>query len=122
MKKLGIKSDSVLTLLGEPADFLNTLGSLPPNVKIRKTAIGDRDLTVWFPRNLAELKRRIKPIAAAVETGGLWIAWPKKSAGMESDLTQDAIRQLGLAEGIVDHKICAIDDNYSGLRFAKRKK
>ncbi len=122
VKKLGIKSDSALTLLGEPADFLKTLGPLPPNVKIRKTAIGDRDLTLWFPRNLAELKRRIKPIAGAVKDGGLWIAWPKKSAGVETDLTQEAIRKLGLDQGVVDHKICAIDETYSGLRFASRKK
>ena len=122
VKKLGIKPDSVLTLLGEPADFLKTLGSLPPDVKIRKTAIGDRDLTVWFPRDLAELKRRIKPIAGAVKNGGLWIAWPKKSAGVETDLTQEFVRKLGLDQGIVDHKICAIDETYSGLRFASRKK
>ena len=122
VKKLGIKPDSVLTLLGEPADFLKTLGSLPPDVKIRKTAIGDRDLTVWFPRDLAELKRRIKPIAGAVKNGGLWIAWPKKSVGVETDLTQEFVRKLGLDQGIVDHKICAIDETYSGLRFAARKK
>ena len=122
VKKLGIKPDSILTLLGEPADFLQTLGPLPPNVRIRKTAIGDRDLTVWFPRNLSELKRRIKSIADKVKEGGLWISWPKKSSGIETDLTQEAIRRLALDQGIVDHKICAIDESYSGLRFARRKK
>ena len=122
VKKLGVKPDSILTLLGEPADFLQTLGPLPPNVKIRKTAIGDRDLTVWFPRNLSELKRRIKPIASKINDGGLWIAWLKQSSGIETDLTQEAIRRLALDQGIVDHKTCAIDESYSGLRFARRKK
>ena len=122
LKKLGIKPDTVLTLLGEPSDFLQTLGPLPPNVKIRKTAIGDRDLTVWFPRNLAELKRRIKAIADKVDDGGLWIAWPKKSSGVDTDLTQEAVRQQGLEQGIVDHKLGAIDQTFSDLRFANRKK
>ena len=121
VKKLGIKPGSTLTLLGEPPDFLKTLGKLPDKLKIRKTAQGERDLTVWFPRNASELKRRIESLAAGVADGGLWIAWPKQAGGIETDLTQDLIRSLGLQQGIVDYKICAIDDTFSGLKFGKRK-
>ena len=121
VKKLGIKADTTLTLLGEPAGFISTLGNLPDNVKIRKTAKGHRDLTVWFPRNVAELKRRIKALADGVEDGGLWIAWPKKSAGVETDLSDSVVRSTGLAHGIVDYKVCVIDETYSGLKFATRK-
>ncbi len=122
IKKLGIKPGTTLTLLGEPQDFLKMLGGLPDNLKIKKTALGDRDLTIWFPRNAAELKRRIKSIAGDIHDGGLWIAWPKKSAAVKTDLTQDMVRELGLKQGIVDYKICAIDETYSGLKFANRKK
>ena len=121
IKKLGIKADSTLTLLGEPSGFITTLGKLPDNVKIRKTAQGQRDLTVWFPRDAAELKRRIKSLADGVEHGGLWIAWPKKSSGVQTDLSDSVVRSTGLANGIVDHKVCAIDETYSGLKFATRK-
>lgn len=122
VKKLGIKPDSVLTLLGEPAGFIATLGKLPDNVKIRKTAHGNRDLTVWFPRNAAELKRRIQSMAEAVDDGGLWIAWPKKSSGVKTDLSDSVVRSTGLEHGIVDYKVCAIDETYSGLKFGTRKK
>lgn len=122
IKKLGIKPGTTLTLLGEPPDFLKTLGGLPDKLKIRKTALGDRDLTIWFPRNAAELKKRIESIANDVNDGGLWIAWPKKSSGVKTDLTQDMVRELGLKQGVVDYKICAIDETYSGLKFAKRSK
>ena len=122
VKKLGIKPESTLTLLGEPADFLKILGPDLKNVKIRKTAQGDRDLTIWFPRDLSELTKRIEPIASAVKDGGLWIAWPKQASGVPTDLTQERVRNLGLAEGIVDYKICAIDETFSGLKFATRKK
>jgi flagellar biosynthesis GTPase FlhF len=122
IKKLGIKADSTLTLLGEPAGFLKLLGDLPNNLRIRKTALGDRDLTIWFPRNAAEFRKRIKTIADGVNSGALWVAWPKKSSDTKTDLTQEMIRDLGLKQGIVDHKICAIDEDYSGLKFVRRKK
>ncbi len=121
VKKLGIKADSTLTLLGEPSGFIATLGTLPDNVKIRKTAQGNRDLTVWFPRDVAELKRRIQSLADGVNDGGLWIAWPKKTSGVDTDLSDSVVRSTGLAHGIVDYKVCAIDETYSGLKFAMRK-
>ena len=76
-----------------------------------------------FVRSLAELRRRF-PVAgrALVERGRLWIAWPKKASGVETDLTQGYVRKTGLDSGLVDFKICAIDATWSGLCFTRRKK
>ena len=122
VKKLGIKPNSILTLLNAPADFMDTLGELPDNVTIKTTARGKRDLTIWFPRNASELSRKIEKLADAVLAGGIWIAWPKKASGVKTDLSDGLVRNTGLANGIVDYKVCAIDETYSGLKFATRKK
>ena len=122
VKKLGIKPDSILTLLNAPSDFMQTLGELPEKVVIKTSARGKRDLTIWFPKNAPDLKRRIEKLADAVGEGGLWIAWPKKASGVKTDLSDGLVRSSGLANGIVDYKVCAIDETYSGLKFATRKK
>ena len=122
VKKLGIKPNAVVALVGAPEKFDKTLGALPEGVVLRTHARGRRNLTIWFAKSTADLKRRIKPMAAAVEKGGLWIAWPKKASGVLTDLTQHDVRSTGLAAGLVDYKICAIDDTWSGLLFARRKK
>ena len=125
--RLGIEPDSTITLLGEPVNFLKTLGKLPKKLKIRKTAQGDRDLTVWFPRDATELNRRIETIAGAVANGGLWIVWPRLAEDEthtehETDLSQDLIRKSGRANGIVESNVCTIDKTYLGVKFAKAKK
>ena len=120
-KKLGIKKDMVLALLNAPADFESTLGELPEGVKLRKQARGRADLTIWFPKAKSDLERRIERMAQFIGDGGLWIAWPKKSSGLKSDLTQTLVRNTGLANGLVDYKICAIDQTWSGLKFTRRK-
>ena len=68
------------------------------------------------------LKRRVKSLGARAGRGGLWIAWPKQASGVKSDLTQPVVRRIGLASGLVDYKVCAIDATWSGLRFTVRKK
>ncbi len=120
VKKLGIKSNWVVALVGAPADFERILGPLPEGVTLRRQARGRRDLTLWFARSRKELDGRIERVAASLGTGGLWIAWPKKASGVETDLTEAEVRRVGLAAGLVDYKICAIDATWSGLRFAVR--
>lgn len=121
-KKLGIKPDSTLTLLGAPDDFTDTLGPLPDNVSMKATARGSTDVAVLFVTSRAVLTKRWPAAARAIgDTGRLWIAWPKKSSGIEIDLTQQDIREFGLDAGLVDFKICAIDDTWSGLAFTTRK-
>jgi len=120
-RKLGIKADSVLALLGAPDDFVTrTLGPLPDGVEIRSDLRKAPDLIVWFARSSAEVERRIGPLAGKVGRGGIWIAWPKLSSGVASDLREPDVRRIGLANGLVDYKVCAIDTTWSGLKFARR--
>lgn len=121
-KKLGIKGRSVVALLGAPDDFEETLGALPEKVRLRHRASGQSDLVLLFTKRQKELERRF-PVAVRTmaEGGSLWIAWPKQASGVATDLTQNKVRAYGLANGLVDFKICAIDETWSGLRFARRK-
>jgi CheY-like chemotaxis protein len=121
-KKLGIKAHSVVALVGAPTGFEQTLGRLPDGVTLRKQARGRCDLIVWFTKSCRELERRIDRMAQVSGKGGLWIAWPKKASGVATDLTQPIVRRIGLSAGLVDYKIAAIDETWSGLRFARRKK
>lgn len=120
-KKLGIKPDAVIALLGAPEDFEKTLGCLPDGVKLRRGARGRCDLAIWFPRNRHELEARVKQMGAYAGGDGIWIVWPKQASGMKTDLFQTLVRKTGLAVGLVDFKICAIDETYSGLKFTRRK-
>ncbi|MHC4181582.1 MAG: ANTAR domain-containing protein, partial [Planctomycetota bacterium] len=120
-KKLGIKAGSVVALAGAPKDFAKTLGRLPQGVTLRRQARGRCDLVIYFPKSSVELKRRIERLGELAGKGGLWVVWPKKASGIASDLTQPAVRQIGLAAGLVDYKVCAVDATWTGLRFARRK-
>lgn len=121
VKKLGIKADTVLAILNAPQDFAETLGTLPEGVSVRTTARGQRDLTIWFPKNAKDLKQRIPALAESLGMGSLWIAWPKKASGVVTDLSDAVVRSTALQHNIVDYKVCAIDQTYSGLKFAQRK-
>lgn len=120
-RKLGIKASMTVALLGAPEGFEQTLGELPEGVTLRTTARGKRELTLWFVTTTRELEAKVDRLAAAVGDGGLWIAWPKKGSALASDVTQSDVRRVGLGAGLVDFKICAIDANWSGLRFSRRK-
>ena len=120
-KKLGIKPDYAVALVGAPDGFETTLGRLPDGVRLRRQARGRCDLIVWFCRSQAELVKRIESLGRQAGPGGLWIAWPKQASDVSSDLTQAAVRATGLAAGLVDYKIAAIDATWSGLRFTRRK-
>jgi hypothetical protein len=121
VKKLGIKPGSSLVLLREPEGFRKLLVDLPGNVRVTTRAGEAPDLTIWFVTRRGEMEAAMPERARAVGQG-LWVAWPKKSSGVKSDLTEDHIRNAGLAYGIVDYKVCAINEIWSGLKFAKRRK
>jgi len=120
VRKLGIKPASSLALIGATKDFSRQLTGLPDDVRIRTRAAGTADLVVWFVTARRELDARAGAMSVLMKAG-LWIAWPKKASGMKSDLTEDVVRAAGLAHGLVDYKVCAIDDTWSGLKFARRK-
>jgi hypothetical protein len=121
-KKLGIKANSVVALVGAPPGFAETLGKLPSGAALRKQVRGRCHLIIWFTKSRRDLERRVKGMARALaDKGGLWIAWPKKASGVASDLSQNEVRKVGLAAGLVDYKVCAIDGTWSGLLFSRRK-
>jgi hypothetical protein len=119
VKKLGIKPASTLAVIGGPAEFRRALGDLPAGVRVTTRADGAADLVICFVRSKAELDARVAPMRDLMRRG-LWFAWPKKSSGVRTDLTEDVIRAAGLAHGLVDYKVCAIDGVWSGLKFAVR--
>ena len=121
LKKLGIKPNSSIALLDAPDGFSKSLGPLPEGAKLLDKPSRDCDLTMWFVRSSRELNRRIKKIAADLDDGLIWIAWPKKTSAIVSDLSQASVRGTGLATGLVDFKVCAIDATWSGLLFKRRK-
>jgi hypothetical protein len=120
-RKLGIKPGARLALLGAPPDFDATLGELPPEVTIRRRLRGPVDVVVAFHVRRAELERRLPALRGALDpAGGLWVAWPKRASGVPTDVTEGVVRELGLAAGLVDNKVCAIDGVWSGLRLVFR--
>ncbi|MGW8265594.1 MAG: hypothetical protein ACWGSQ_04450 [Longimicrobiales bacterium] len=121
-KKLGIKPGTRVLLVGAPEEFPKTLGRLPEGVALRKRFGDGVDLILWFVRSRRQLEKGIGTWASRVGRGGIWILWPKKSSGVPSDLSQVAVRSVGLDSGLVDFKIAAVDETWSGLKFAVRKK
>lgn len=121
-RKLGIKEGSAVALANPPDDFAVTLGDLPPGARLLSNVRGKRDLTVWFVRSLEELRPSIPRMVRASQQGPVWIAWPKKTSALASDVSEKEVRALGLKAGMVDYKICAIDHTWSGLCFALRRK
>jgi hypothetical protein len=120
-RKLGIKAGHRAAFPGAPGGFEALLGELPPGTTVKARAAGPLDVIVFFTRRRAELVRRLPALRRALDpAGGLWIAWPKGSSGVESDLTEDVVRELALANRLVDNKVCAIDETWSGLRLVIR--
>jgi hypothetical protein len=120
-RKLGIKPGARVALIGAPGAFDITLGQLPPDVVVRTAARGRFDVIVAFFDARSALARRLPALRNALDpAGGLWIAWPKHSSGVDTDLGDGIVRELGLAAGLVDNKVCAIDSIWSGLRFVYR--
>jgi hypothetical protein len=119
--KLGIKPGATVAFRSAPPEFATALGELPEAVRVKERAVAPLDVLVAFFRRRAELEARLKALSRAVfPDGGLWIGWPKRASGLETDLTEDVVRELALAIGLVDNKVCAIDDIWSGLRLVHR--
>jgi hypothetical protein len=120
-QKLGIKPGMAVALVDAPDGFERTLGALPEGATLRRAGRGRAELVIWFVRSAKDLTRGVATMAACVGGGGLWIAWPKLGSPLASDLRENLVRDAALAEGWVDYKVCAIDTDWSGLKFARRK-
>jgi hypothetical protein len=119
-RKLGIEERHVLALLGAPEGW--SVEGLPDTVVVRKRARGLLDVIVAFFSQRAELERRLPTLTRALPANGsLWIAWPRKAAGHVSDISDNRLREIVLPSGLVDVKVAALDENWSGLKFVWRK-
>jgi hypothetical protein len=120
-KKLGIRPGARLGLISAPDGFDVTLGALPDGVRVRRSVRGPFDVIVAFFEERAPVARRFSPLRDALDpAGGLWIAWPKRASGVVTDLSENIVRELGLDAGLVDNKVCAVDEVWSALRFVYR--
>jgi hypothetical protein len=119
--KLGIKPGARLLLVSEPKDFARLLGGLPEGSRVASR--GALDFVMLFVKSQSDLRKRFARLRDRLESNGmLWVAWPKKTSGVETDLTEGVVRAFGLESGLVDVKVCAVDNTWSGLKFVRRLK
>ncbi len=125
-QKLGIKPGHRIALINASGEFVaETLTPLPSDVEMATAPRGRGcfDVILFFAPDKATLSKRFATLARRiVPNGGLWVAWPKKASGVSTDLGEAEVRAIGLAAGLVDNKVCAIDETWSGLRFVTRLK
>jgi hypothetical protein len=120
-KKLGIDKVSAVGLVHAPEAFADTLGDVPPGVSLKEGASEDADILLWFLRSAKQLEQDVGKMVEHAEHARIWMIWPKKTSLIKSDLTQQHVREAGLAAGLVDYKVCAVDETWSGLLFTKKK-
>jgi len=119
-RKLGIKEGTRVALIGAPPGFEAVLGALPPGAVARRGLRGAAALTLWFVRSRVELARGIAAMVPRGEASGLWICWAKRTSPLAGDVGEADVRDTALAHGLVDFKVCAVDADWSGLRFNRR--
>jgi hypothetical protein len=120
-KKLEIRENTRVAIVGGPADFAATLGPLPAGAALRRGVAAPRDLTIWFVTSRRQLAGDLPRVIPTRGEGSLWVAWPKKASGVKTDVTENVLREVILPHGLVDRKVCAIDTTWSGLLFSWRK-
>ena len=121
-KKLGIKPGAVLSVLGDPGHFMALVDPLPEAVTVRTDARAKADVVVFFTLERRLLERRIGSLARVIfPAGGLWVCWPKRASRVPTDMTEDVVRDVVLPLGLVDVKVAAVDEVWSGLRVVHRR-
>lgn len=122
--KLGIKPHTRIAVIGAPRGYRTTLGALPPGVRVAATLRrGAIPFIQFFTKQRAALGRSFPALKRALAVdGALWISWPKKASGVATDMTEDVVRAVALPHGLVDVKVCAVDEVWSGLKLVRRLK
>jgi len=121
VKKLGIKPDARIQFVSAPKNFAALVGPPPDGARVQRD--GTLDFAILFVKRLDDLMKQFAGLRDRLETNGmLWVAWPKRTSGVTTDLNEAVVRDYGLRAGLVDVKICAIDDTWSGLKFVRRLK
>jgi len=122
-KKLGIKACARVAIIGAPGGFRAQLEPLPEAVRVSPRAVGSLDVIIAFETRASRIAKRFGSLRRVLDpAGGLWIAYPKRSSAIKADLTFARVQEAGLAAGLVDNKSCAIDADWSGVRFVWRLK
>jgi hypothetical protein len=123
VEKLGIKPDMRIAILHSPRGYRATLGNLPPGVTVTSVARGVLPLIHFFTADRALLERQLPALLRALaRDGALWVSWPKKASGVPTDMTEGVVRAVTLPTGLVDVKVAAVDDVWSGLKLVRRLK
>jgi hypothetical protein len=121
-QKLGLKPAMTVTVINEPADYRHLLGEGADGVEFSDRTTGDSSLVHLFTTRRSELKKQLSRLRKKIpDTATVWVSWPKKSAGISTDVTEDVIRAVALPLGFVDVKVCAIDEAWSGLKLMGRR-
>ena len=122
VRKLGYKPGMRVHHVAAPEDFAALVGELPDGVRVLARPAGDLDLVMLFVTERAQLERRLPRLHAKLSQDGMvWVAWPKRASKVPTDMTEDVVRDVALPRGLVDVKVCAIDDTWSGLKLVIRK-
>ena len=123
VEKLGIKPRTRIAIIDPPRGFRVTLGKLPDGVTVASRTSGTYRFIHFFTKSRGVLESRLPALLGALETdGALWISWPKQSSGVDTDITEDVVRAVALPTGLVDVKVAAVDDVWSGLKLVRRLK
>ena len=122
VRKLGIKENFNIAFVDAPSGFEAAL-ALPAGATVNRRSREPLDLVLLFVKNRTQLEKNFSRCAQRLSSAGmLWISWPKKASGVNTDLTDNVVREVGLAKGMVDVKVCAVDEVWSGLKFVIRLK
>ena len=122
VRKLGIATGARVALIDAPPGFRDQLEGLPAGVEFTTALRRKADVVLVFVIRRSQLARRIDAAGRAIHPdGGIWVAWPKRASGVPTDMTEDVVRELALPRGLVDNKVCAIDEIWSGLRVVWRR-
>lgn len=122
-KKLGYKPGMRVLLISAPEHYRELLADLPDGVEFLARPAPDLDLVHLFATTRADCAKRLAPLVPLLEPAGMvWLSWPKKTSPLAGELGEADVRAIGLATGLVDVKVCAVDGDWSGLKFVRRVK
>lgn len=121
-RKLGIKPGTILHSVNAPGDYAALLDPLPENVTFAASVVKEIDLVHLFTKTRSELIELLKHYKGKIkQNGAIWVSWPKRASGIQSEVTEDTVREAALPLGLVDIKVCAVDDVWSALKLVIRK-
>lgn len=121
-KKLGIRPGTTLYAAGAPKNYLQLVAPLPEGVQLARRIGKETDIVHIFAAGRSRLRKALRGVCSKIKPdGAIWVSWPKKASKVETDITEDTIREIALPMGLVDIKVCAVDDTWSGLKLVLRK-